>query len=130
MPFITEEIWQNISTRQSGDSISVSRWPNIKLKEIDEKILIEFTHLFQLVGALRKIRQEKNIPFKESLTLLTDNKDVFKHEVILKKMSNVNKLNIYDGKQNNQLLPFLIGSSKYFVPVSLTFDVNKEIKKR
>ena len=57
MPFITEEIWQNLETRKKGQSISFTKWPTLDFESIDKNMLLEFDHLFKVVAGIRKIRK-------------------------------------------------------------------------
>ena len=66
MPFITEEIWQNIMQREDADSLMVNHWPK---EEATEALTEEFEKTKSLIAEIRTIRKEKNISFKEKLEL-------------------------------------------------------------
>lgn len=67
IPFISEEIWQNLTAREEGDSICVQPFP--KGGEADTGILADFEILTELVSWVRNTRQSKQISPKESLPL-------------------------------------------------------------
>lgn len=67
MPFVTEEIWQDLAPRKAGESIMVQRMP--EAREIDEALLGRFELTKEVVTAVRNVRKQKNIPQKDPLTL-------------------------------------------------------------
>ncbi len=67
IPFISEELWQNLSERTVGESISVQPFP--KAKKVDEEILADVDILLELVSWVRNTRQSKQLSPKDSLPL-------------------------------------------------------------
>lgn len=59
MPFITEEIWQNI--KLSGESIMLDYYPQEDKNLIDKKSITDFEYLKESITAIRNIRAENNI---------------------------------------------------------------------
>ncbi|MDR2847633.1 MAG: valine--tRNA ligase, partial [Bacteroidales bacterium] len=68
MPFITEELWHHIGERKDNESIMLSAMP-LAGKQ-NAKLTGAFEQLKETIAAVRNIRQEKNIPNKETLRLL------------------------------------------------------------
>jgi len=62
MPFVTEEIYQLITQRKDGESISTSDFPKVKKELINEKAEREMEFVKEVVTAIRNIRGEMNIP--------------------------------------------------------------------
>ena len=67
MPFLTEEIWHKLGSRNSTDSISISQWPNSD--QFDNDIINNFEIAKDVISYIRNFRKEKNIPFKKELSL-------------------------------------------------------------
>ena len=65
MPFITEEIWQLLSERKEGESIMISQLP--KAEKFDAELLAAFENVKEAISGIRKIRNDKNIPNKDTL---------------------------------------------------------------
>ena len=63
MPFITEELWQQVAPRahRSGESISLQPWPQADPTLIDEAALAEIEWVKQCVLGVRRIRSEMDI---------------------------------------------------------------------
>ena len=59
MPFITEEIWQNVKTH--GDTIMLSQYPTENKNMIDIKIEESFEYIQEVISSLRNIRAEMGI---------------------------------------------------------------------
>ncbi len=59
MPFITEEIWQALP--HEGDSIMVTRWPEVCTAELSDEIEEEMTVLIDVIRTIRNIRNEMKV---------------------------------------------------------------------
>ena len=67
MPFITEELWQNMRERKEGETILFQ--PSPKAGSYDEDLLSDFMLAEEVVNGIRGIRQQKGIPPKEALAV-------------------------------------------------------------
>ena len=65
MPFISEELWQNMAERKDGETIMFQRSPIAG--EPDMKLIENFEMAQEAVNAIRGVRQQKNNSPKESL---------------------------------------------------------------
>jgi valyl-tRNA synthetase len=75
MPFITEEIWQNVAPRldRHGDTIMLAQWPSSDAEEVDTAAEDDIEWLKTVITAVRTIRSEANIPPGEALEVLFGN---------------------------------------------------------
>ncbi|TWU28423.1 valine--tRNA ligase [Bythopirellula polymerisocia] len=72
VPFLTEEVWHLLGEvapergltdpQTAGESVCVAQWPTVKETCIDKAIEAQFAQFQTVMGAVRNIRQEKNIP--------------------------------------------------------------------
>ncbi|HRS53074.1 MAG TPA: valine--tRNA ligase, partial [Bacteroidales bacterium] len=123
MPFITEEIYQNLISRKTGDFIMISKWP--EAETIDKTILNDFNIANKIITAIRTHRKENNISFKEKITLYTNsNKNQF--ESIIIKLCNLSEI-IYTKKRLENAYTFVIQNSEFFIPVNENY-FNKKIE--
>ena len=67
MPFITEELWQHLADRNPGESLMVLLVPEVKT--FDSELLARFETVKEVIGGIRTIRLQRNIPQKEQLAL-------------------------------------------------------------
>jgi valyl-tRNA synthetase len=126
MPFITEELWQNLYERKEGESIMVSPLETLKTLETLET-LEEMETLKQIVSGVRNIRASKNIPQKELLSLYFENANNYPLAELLTKLANVEM-----GEKNENsgaTSTFIVGTTEYAVPMDKFIDVEEELKK-
>ncbi|MBC8931715.1 class I tRNA ligase family protein, partial [Escherichia coli] len=60
MPFVTEEIWQNLP--HEGESITIAEWPKVNEQQMDTKSSTAMATLVEVIRAVRNIRSEVNTP--------------------------------------------------------------------
>jgi valyl-tRNA synthetase len=70
MPFITEEIWQQLPGRRENESIMVGELPKPHEGYDDEAVANEMGLIIEITNALRNIRGEMNLPPGEQITVL------------------------------------------------------------
>lgn len=128
MPFITEEIWQKIEKRSPDEALIVADWPG--KTEFDKEMLSYFGIVKETVSNIRKIRKDKNIPFKNEINLKVINGEDVPAEFnsIIRKMGNVASLGEVSGQPENAV-SFRIKSNEYFIPMEGHIDVEAERKK-
>ena len=128
MPFVTEEIWQQISSRTPQEALIVANYP--KEKPFDESILDEFEFIKEVISGIRTIRKEKNIPFKEEISLsIIDNEHLAtKWNSIIEKLGNVSAIS-YVEKAIEGAISFRVKANEYFIPILDKINVEEEIKK-
>ncbi|PKP24459.1 MAG: valine--tRNA ligase [Bacteroidetes bacterium HGW-Bacteroidetes-2] len=128
MPFLTEEIWQNIKVRKPEEALVISTWP--KQIAYDKKIISDFDFAAEVISGIRTIRKEKNISFKDTLKLHIMNAEnssvVF--DSIISKLGNLELLSYVSDKVDGAL-SFRVKSNEYFVPILGAINIEEEIKK-
>ena len=72
IPFITEELWQTVSTvaGRAGESIMLQPYPAADLSRIDGKAEAEVLTLKELINACRSLRGEMNLSPAQKVPLL------------------------------------------------------------
>lgn len=73
MPFITEEIWQNLP--HSGESITVAQWPAVKDEYTDNQAANEMKLLVEIIRSVRNSRAEVNTPMSKKIKMMVKAKD-------------------------------------------------------
>ncbi len=73
MPFVTEEIWENIP--HVGESLVVAEYPVVHPELSDEKATKGMDVLMELIRAVRNIRSEVNTPLSKKIELLIKTND-------------------------------------------------------
>jgi len=123
MPFITEELWQNLYERKEGDSImtaSLSCQPSA----ISHQILEEVENLKLIIAGVRNVRASKNIPQKEVLTLISP----VELNPLVSKLANVTVTG--DGAQvTGNASKFIVGTTEFAIPMDQFINLEEELKK-
>ncbi len=128
VPFISEEIWQQITDRTTEQALIIESWP--KSKTIDEKLTQEFEIAAEVISGIRTIRKEKNIAFKDAITLsvLNNEKSNTTFDSVISKLGNLSALSYVEDKVEGAL-SFRVKSNEYFIPVSGAINIEEEVKK-
>ncbi len=128
MPFITEELWQNLAERKDGDTIMFEPVDNGALTPADEQLLGQTEELKQIITGIRNIRQQREIAQKESLTLQVVGKEQkFGNELLLK-LGNLSSIETVAQKSPNAA-SFIAGVTEYAVPLDAFINIDEELKK-
>jgi valyl-tRNA synthetase len=69
MPFITEEVWQNLAGEESG-LLLTSSWPEISSETQDPAASAEMDWVVEAISALRTLRAEMRVPPAAMIPLL------------------------------------------------------------
>ncbi len=127
MPFLTEEIWQDIEAR-NGDSIMVNLMP--KKGEVDEALLARFELAQEVISQIRNIRKQKNMPSREELALnvMEDANYPAEYAPVIAKMANLSQIEMVSQKDATAA-GFIVKTTQYFVPLGDKIDKEAEIKK-
>ncbi|TLP81008.1 valine--tRNA ligase [Maribacter sp. ACAM166] len=128
MPFLTEEVWQHISERNTSEALVISKWP--VAGDIDENLIEQFEFAAEVIAGVRTIRKNKNIPMKEALELSALNTEEASKDwdVVISKLTNVSEIT-YLKEQLEGALTFRVKSNEYFVPIEGAIDIEAEILK-
>ena len=128
MPFLTEEIWQDIAERKEGESICVSAVKTAA--EADEKLLARFELAKEVISAVRNVRKQKNLPNKDALTMkvIVDENYPAEYEAVITKMANLTEVERVEEKDATAAA-FIVKTTQYFVPLGGLIDVEAERQK-
>ena len=127
MPFITEELWQQLRQREPGASLMVTRLS--ETFEVNEKFLQEFEVAKEIISNIRSIRLQKNIAMKEQLRLqVIGNHPVEKLNSVIMKMCNLSSIMVVYNKAEGAA-SFMIGTTEFAVPLIDMLDIDAEINR-
>ncbi|MBR6304996.1 MAG: class I tRNA ligase family protein, partial [Paludibacteraceae bacterium] len=122
MPFITEELWQNLYERKPGESIMTSQLGDLgDLGNLG--ILEEVENLKLIIAGVRNIRASKNIPQKEKLTLISP----VALNALVEKLANIEVA--VNGEISGNAAKFIVGTTEFAIPMDAFINVDEEIKK-
>ncbi len=136
MPFITEEIWQELKVKLElpSDSIMIAQFPEYNVELVDEKSFKDMQWLQAAVLGIRQIRGEMNISPRKPLSIILENTSendlsvLENNNALLKTMAQLDDISILkDGEQAPESAVALIGEMKVNIPLAGLIDVDAEI---
>jgi valyl-tRNA synthetase len=130
MPFITEELWQALYERKTGESIMrESLKLNTSTKE--EKILVDdIEQVKQIVSGVRMVRSQKNIAPKETMELQAVGANHYEtYSAVIIKMANVSSIHTV-AEKDTTASTFMVGTDEFAVPLGNMIDIDAEIEKQ
>lgn len=126
MPFITEELWQQLRERKPGESLMVHCMEPIETSA-NAEFLRDFETAKEIISNVRTIRLQKSIAQKESLELQVVGADpVEKLNPVIVKMCNLSAIHVVETKADGAAA-FMVGTTEYSVPLGNKIDVEVEI---
>ena len=126
MPFITEELWQNIEERAEGESIMTQQ--QAKVSDFNKQIIEDVEEIKNIIAGIRTIRLEKNIPNKNVLSLEVSGNYKESYASVILKMANLDKIEKVEAKQATAAA-FMVGTTEFSVPLGDMIDKDEEMKK-
>ena len=128
MPFVTEEIWQDLAPRTAGETIMFAPMP--EAEEVDEKLLARFELAMEVISGIRNVRKQKNIAQKQALTLkvIADENYPAEYAPVISKMGNLEQVELV-AEKDTAADAFLVKTTQYFVPMGDNIDKEAELKK-
>ncbi len=117
MPFLTEEIWSELSDKEDGQDIIVSAWPVIG--DTDENLTKQAERVFEVISQIRNMRSSKGMSPKDVLDLAikTDDKSAYEtFQGVIVKLGNIGEFSFTNEKVQNAL-SFVIQSDEFYLPI-------------
>ncbi len=138
MPFITEEIWQNVAPRlgPQGDTLMLAAWPSSDTTQRDTEAENDIEWLKTVISAVRTIRSEANIAPGETLEVLlgnatpNDEANLERHRQSLEKLAKVASARVLKASEEQPpALTALAGTLEVMVPMAGVVDIDKELSR-
>ena len=131
MPFVTEEIYQHFY----DSSIMISEWPKqsrkYNFKDVEENV----SCLFNIITAVRNIRNEKNVPMSKKIEVKLEvaNEELLAflqaHENYLSRFINFEtlKLSLYSDESHEDSTINLLENVKVIIPLNNLINIEEEL---
>ena len=128
MPFVTEEIWQDLAPRAKGESIMYAPAPAVE--QWDEALLTRFELVKEAITDIRNVRKQKNIAQKQPLTLkvIVDENYPAAYAPVIVKMGNISAIETV-AEKDPAAAAFIVKTTQYFVPLGDNIDREAETKR-
>jgi valyl-tRNA synthetase len=135
MPFITEEIWQQLPLDKRDGSIMKTGFPEPDERFDDERVSDEMGLVIEIITAIRNIRGEMNVPPGEQIDVILRPKEeeiekrIRKNEVFIENLVKVKGLRLGKGVERPAHSAFaVVRDAEIFVPMD-RFRMEEEAKR-
>jgi valyl-tRNA synthetase len=132
MPFITEEIWQQIRDRSEHEALTISSWPEIRDETFDDSVAL-FGTVQSQISAIRNIQAEMNLAPRAELTIIIKPKDnklndqVKAASWIYKKLLPVKQIRFdVSAEKPKASAAAVVHGSEIYIPLEGLIDLEKE----
>ncbi len=136
IPFITEEIWQQIKplSGSTGETIMLAPYPEADADKIDEAAEAEINWLKRFIVGVRRIRAEMNIAPGKPLPVLlanlsdTDQAYLARNADFIQKLAKLESITILaDENEAPESAVALVGEMKVLIPMAGLIDKEAEL---
>lgn len=125
MPFLSEELWQNISERSVSEALVIAQQK--KSEPYNEDKIKDFDFAKEVISGVRNYRQSKGISPRETVEVFTNVSELANAEVI-RKLANISEIN-FNQKTDKPSFTFLVGANEFSIPLSENIDLGEEKEK-
>ena len=130
MPFITEELWQDLYERKEGESIMRECLTLATPTDCERKLADDIEQVKQIVSGVRMVRNQKNIAPKEALELQAVGANNYAdYNAVITKMANLSAINVVTEKDATASA-FMVSTDEFAVPLGNMIDIDAEIEKQ
>ncbi|MEG2087422.1 MAG: valine--tRNA ligase [Angelakisella sp.] len=130
MPFITEEIWQNLPHAGEGDSIMIAKWPEYDPALCFEREEADFQKVMDMIKAIRNQRSEMNIPpsKKAHVFLETAEEAVFQNGApFFQRLASAAEVTVGRSFTIEGAVQVITTAARALIPMSELIDREKEL---
>ncbi len=128
MPFITEEIYHQLSARAEGDDICIARLESAAIQDADAGILANGKLLQASITGIRDARNKAQLKPKESVVLYVQTEAPAAYEVIgdiLARQVNASSIELTDSTIA-QAIPAVAGKETFYLLSSTPIDMGSQ----
>ncbi len=136
MPFITEELWQQVAKQagKSGDTISTQPYPKPDVTLIEDDAMTAVNWVKASVMGVRKIRSEMNINPGKKLPVIVSNASdddkalIAEHKDLLIGLARLDSIELLDaGTEAPESASALVDSMQLLIPMAGLIDKDAEL---
>ncbi len=136
MPFVTEELWQQLPVQDAPESLMVASWPVAEEGDLDEDAEREMGFLQEVISAARTIRSELNVPRSRQVDLVVSTggaesaASLDRHRAYLETLVGTGSLDVGAGlPQPPSSGSAVVGDVEIFIPLAGLIDVDAESRR-
>ena len=136
MPFVTEELWEQLAPEEGRDGLLIdSSWPDLgdllRSPEAEE----EMAWLIRMIGAIRTVRSEMNVPPKAELAVtVAGTSDATQarlkmHDTLLRRLARLVSVELVEEVPSSGTVQVVVDEATAALAVGDVIDISKEISR-
>ncbi|PLR68305.1 valine--tRNA ligase [Bacillus sp. UMB0893] len=132
MPFITEEIWQNLPHK--GESITIAKWPEADASLTDQEAASNMKLLVEVIRSVRNVRAEVNTPMSKQIPLFIKAKNadiqiqLDQNRAYIERFCNTSSLTIStDAATGEKAMTAVVTGAELIFPLEGLINLDEEI---
>ncbi|MGU9977792.1 MAG: valine--tRNA ligase [Candidatus Oxydemutatoraceae bacterium WSBS_2016_MAG_OTU14] len=138
IPFITEELWQELKplTQHKESSILERPYPTAISNPVAQKIIDDILTAKNIIAAIRRVRAEIRIPLQQQITLKIqgwnkqDKEHFEEHANLIQKLSKVSSVDwVPENEKLSSCALALTGALRLFIPIEGLVDSEQEVER-
>jgi valyl-tRNA synthetase len=126
MPFVTEELWQNLVERKDGESICIASYPKANTASTPQ-----LDKAFELISKIRELRNAKGLSPKEAFAVAVKAASPAQYEqasFLIKKLANISELTFVTDKIEGTTA-IQVATDEVYVHLNIEIDAEEEKEK-
>jgi valyl-tRNA synthetase len=134
MPFITEEIWQSLPGNEG--SIMVAEFPKVEEGKIQPEAEAEMELVMSVIGAIRNVRSELNIPPAKQVEVVLQSKNggalntLERNRIYVGSLARATQMAFQpEGEKPKVSATSVVGDVEVFVPLKGLINLDEEEKR-
>jgi valyl-tRNA synthetase len=131
MPFITEELWENLTAGKGGRLISAA-WPEIPAASRDAEAREEMDWVVRLISGIRTVRAEVNVPAGAKIPLVIKDAGprtgarLSKHVTAIERLARIEGINELSGPVPKGAISSVLDEATLILPLTGVVDFEAE----
>jgi valyl-tRNA synthetase len=132
MPFITEELWEQVRPKGASTALMTAHWPDLPPELIDAKADADLDWVIRLIGEVRALRTEMNVAPGAQVNLVikdagAETKDrVAQYGDLIKRLARAEQIDITSGEPPKGAAQIVLDEATVFLPLTGLIDITKE----
>ena len=136
MPFVTEELWEQLAPEEGRDGLLIdSSWPDLGDSLRSPEAEEEMAWLIRMIGAIRTVRSEMNVPPKAELAVtVAGTSDATQerlntHDTLLRRLARLVSVELVEEVPSSGTVQVVVDEATAALAVGDVIDISKEISR-